>query len=46
MQKGGEGVKIAFKIAYVINGRPIIISKYGDNFSKHILENMMIFHEN
>ena len=24
MQKGGEGVQIACKIAYVINGRPLI----------------------
>ena len=24
MQKGGEGVQIACKIAYVLNGRPLI----------------------
>ena len=29
MQKGGEGVQIACKIAYVINGKPLIVE--GDN---------------
>ena len=26
MQKGGEGVQIACKIAYVLNGRPLVFS--------------------
>ena len=27
MQKGGEGVQIACKIAYVLNGRPLCIKE-------------------
>ena len=28
MQKGGEGVQIACKIAYILNGRPLEMSVY------------------
>ena len=46
MQKGGEGVQIACKNAYVINGRPlqeiVVLVLYGPRYSVSALLQLML----